>query len=138
MEKDIESLEFEFSKALSLNYAGSNTHFFDFMDDRALFIDDDQTNILNLSEMRDHLDFHGAGVWESMEIKHYDIRSYIVADTGVVTSNYTIRGKPVSTGFRIRHGVCSASCYFDEKKGWKAMSIVLGPMISYIRNASPT
>ena len=33
MEKDIESLEFEFLKALSLNYAGSNTHFFDFMDD---------------------------------------------------------------------------------------------------------
>jgi hypothetical protein len=120
-----EQLEAAFLAAFSFDAEEGQTAFEKFLDDNATVIDDDQTNILDKAGWLDHF-----------EIVHYDIESQIIGETGVVTSNYTIRGKPVDDGFRLRHGVCSASCYLSGDGDWKAMSVVLGPMMSYVRNAS--
>jgi len=131
-----EQLEAAFLAAFSFDAEQGQTAFEKFLDDNATVIDDDQTNILDKAGWLDHFAFHSAKLWESVEIVHYDIESQIIGETGVVTSNYTIRGKPVDDGFRLRHGVCSASCYLSGDGEWKAMSVVLGPMMSYVRNAS--
>lgn len=129
-------LEAAFLSAFNFDPVAGKTAFEKFLDENATVIDDDQTNILDKSDWLDHFAFHSAQLWESVEIVHYDLESYIVGDTGIVTSNYTIRGKPVDDGFRLRHGVCSASCYLSGEGEWRAMSVVLGPMMSYVRNAS--
>lgn len=135
-----QSLETAFRDAFTHFAGGADPDaFLDFFDDRALFIDDDQTNVLDKPGLRDHLQFHQNGSWESVELIHYEPRIHIAGTSGVVTSYYTLRGKPVNAGFRLRHGVCSISCYFDaSQERWRGISLVLGPLMSYIRNASPS
>lgn len=137
---DQQSLEAAVRDALAHFAGGADTDaFLAFFDDRALFSDDDQTNVLGKPGFRDHLQFHNNGSWESVELVHYELRAQVSGTSGMVTSYYTLRGKPADAGFRMRHGVCSVSCYFDTAQSrWRGMSLVLGPLLSYIRNASPS
>lgn len=138
--KSVKSLKEAFYSAIGF-YSGETSldEFLDFFDERALIVDDDHTSVLQKASFKDHLSFHlGSGMWESRALIAYEPVFKIIGDTGLITSNYTMRGKPVDSGFRLRHGVCSFSCFYTgEKNGWRAMSMFLGPMTSYIRNASP-
>lgn len=133
------SLESQFTEAFGL-FAGDGTReaFFDFFHDDAKFVDEDHPSVLDKPAFTDHIDFHLDGAWESLKIVTYESRFLVVGSTGVVTTYYTLRGKPTDSGFRIRHGICSVSCYYDETADrWRGMSLMLDPLSGHIDNASP-
>ncbi len=139
MKTDSNTLEAAFRDAFAFfsGTAGLDA-LLDFFDQRALFIDEDHTSVLDKAAFGDHLGFHLDGCWESRQLITYQPRFVVAGSTGVVTTYYTLRGKPVNAGFRLRHGIASVSCYCDRHRDqWRAMSLVLGPMISHIHNASP-
>jgi hypothetical protein len=47
-----------------------------------------------------------------------------------------VRGKPKNTGFRQRHGVLTAVCYWDGQR-WRGANLHTSTLLSHIYHASP-
>ena len=135
-----DKLESDFRAAFGLFWGdGTREAFYDFFDDEALMVDEDNPNVLDKRAFVDHVNFHLDGAWESIEWKPYEPTFRVFGETGVITTYFTLRGKPTDAGFRIRHGLCSVTCYWDRGSDhWRAMTLMLDPLMGHIKNASPS
>lgn len=134
-----ETLQSAFKAAFAVFWgAGAIEGFLAFIDDDALIIDEDNPFVLDKTAFKDHLDFHLGGNWEALGWKAWKPDFRIVGETGLISSNFTLRGKPKDSGFRQRHGVISVVCHFDSgSRQWKAGTLHLSPLLSHIHHASP-
>lgn len=133
---DIRSLEAAFRQGFGIFLAaGSREQLLAFLDDRALIIDQDLPFVMNKAQYQDHLDFHLAS-WESGRLLPYETRYQVEGDTGIVSTAFSIRGKPKGSGFRLRHGLATVVCHHDQR-GWRAVSVTFDPLLGHIDGASP-
>ena len=137
---DRTTLERDFRKAFGIFWGqGTIEDFYNFFDERALMVDEDTPFLLEKTAFKEHVDFHLSGIWEKLEWLPRDPRFMVIGKTGVVTSYFTLRGKPKSAGYRLRHGLVSVTCYYDEStRQWRAASMLLDPILGHIEQASPT
>lgn len=134
---DTSTLEAQFRAALAVFWGqGSVERLFEFLDDRGAFVDEDTPFVLGKADFRDHVDFHLKGNWQSLEWVPRELRSRVTGTTGIVTCYFTLRGKPRGAGFRLRHGVCSALCFWDGHR-WHAATLHLDPILGHVLGASP-
>ena len=107
----------------------------EFLADDAIIVDDDTPFPLSKAEYADHAGFH-AGNWERVEWLTYNAAVARHGDSGIVSANYIVRGKPKGAGFRLRAGYCTAVCVHDAG-GWRAISVHMAPLIGQLTDASP-
>jgi ketosteroid isomerase-like protein len=115
--------------------AGTVDQFFAFIDDRAVAIDEDHPFIMDKAQFRDHIQFH-LGSWESFTWVPYETRFDVEGDTGIVSTAFTLRGKPKGSGFRLRHGLATVVCH-HQPAGWKAVALTFDALIGHLERASP-
>lgn len=130
------TLENQFNKAISIfTKQGNYSDFFDFFDEDALIVNEDVPFVLDKPSYQDHIEFLAA----SMQNLEWVIRrpEYLVfEDTGLVTAELTVRGKPLNHGFRQRHCVLSAVCYWKDDK-WHGANLHTSSLLSHIYEMSP-
>jgi hypothetical protein len=134
-----DTLEAAFRKAFGVFWGqGTIEDFYGFFDERALMADEDSPFVLDKSQFRDHVDFHLKGSWDSIAWIPYEPRFEVVGSTGIVLTNFTLRGRPKGSGFRLRHGVASVVCHYDSgTRSWRAVALLLDPLLGHIVDASP-
>jgi hypothetical protein len=117
---------------------GTKQDFYDFFDDRALMIDEDNPIVMDKPAFVDHIEFHLSGIWESMNWKPRQHAVAVFDGTGLVSGQFTFRGKPKNSGYRQRHGNFSVVCYWDTgTKRWRGAKLHLSPLLSHIYHNSP-
>ena len=110
-----------------------------FFDDSALFVDEDNPFLLDKENFADHLAFHGSGLWESALWRSREERFQVFGTTGLVSCDFTFRGKPKDAGFRQRHGVCTVTCRWDATAGqWRGACLHLSTLLSHTNACSPS
>ncbi|RME64357.1 MAG: hypothetical protein D6782_08445 [Alphaproteobacteria bacterium] len=136
---DRQSLKIDFETALAaFGTSQSPAGFLAFIDEDALIIDEDNPFIQDKKAFAANLAFHLGGQWEKLALRAWNAAFQVIGETGVVTSYFTLRGKPKDAGFRQRHGVMSLVCHFDTRSGhWHAGAMHLSPLLSHIHHASP-
>jgi hypothetical protein len=131
-----QTLEGDFSAALAVFTTGGKLEdFLGFFDDDALMVNEDTPFILDKASYRDHLNF----LMSSIDRLEWAVRqpSFLAIDgSGVVSAELTVRGKPKNTGFRQRHGVMTALCYWDGKR-WRGAALHTSTLLAHIHHASP-
>lgn len=133
---DLQSLESEFRRGFgAFGNAGAIDDFFGFIDDQAIAIDEDHPFIMGKAQFRDHIQFHLES-WESLAWIPYDTRFDVEGDAGIVSTAFTLRGKPRGSGFRLRHGLATVVCHHDGR-GWRAVALTFDALIGHIDGASP-
>jgi len=132
------SLESAFRSAFGVFWGqGKLEAFLAFLEPDGAFIDEDTPFALDRPAFEDHVRFH-LGLWESLEWIAREPRFLVAGSTGVITTAFTLRGKPKDAGFRLRHGLCSVLCHWDAgTRSWRALSIHLDPLLGHIEHASP-
>ncbi len=70
---------------------------------RMMMIDEDSPWRFDLEGFKDHIRFHGGGVWESFAWQPHDVNVRVLGATGVVAGGATFRGKTQNAVFRLRH-----------------------------------
>lgn len=133
---DTQSLERAFSDALAV-FTGTGTYdaFYDFFDDDALLVNEDIPFILDKTAYRDHMGF----LDENMDTLEWVLRQpnyQVFGDTGLVSAELTVRGKPKSQGFRQRHSVLTAVCYWDGTN-WRGANLHTSTLLAHIYHMSP-
>lgn len=136
---DVASLQSAFRKGFGVFWgAGTLEDFYGFFDERALMVDEDSPFVLEKRQFEDHVNFHVQGSWESIAWIPYETQYLVVGDTGIVLTGFTLRGKPKSVGFRLRHGLASVACRYDEQsRAWRGVALMLDPLLGHIVHASP-
>lgn len=104
--------------------------------DGALTLDEDVPFILDMAGFKDQLEFHFGGMWESRAWITREERFTVVGHTGVITALFTLRGKPRSAGFRLRHGNLSLTCAWMDGR-WRALAFAMSALDGYITDGSP-
>ncbi len=134
---DAASLESAFRKGFGVFWGkGTLEDFYAFFDDGGFMIDEDTPFVLDKAQFREHVDFHVNGMWTSIEWIPRDPRFDVFGATGVVSTYFTLRGKPKDAGFRLRHGLCTVVCHWDGQ-GWRAGTLNIDPLSGHIVDASP-
>lgn len=134
---NLTTLEAAFREAFAVFWGkGTIEDFYGFFDERGAFVDEDSPFLLDKKLFQDHVDFHVKGNWDALEWIPREPRFQVIGRTGIVTCYFTLRGKPRDSGFRLRHGVCSALCYWDGRQ-WRGATLHLDPLLGHIRDASP-
>jgi len=135
---DAASLEAAFRKAFAVFQGkGSIDDFYGFFDDAGYMIDEDTPFVLDKALFKEHVDFHLAGMWTALEWIPRDARFDVIGTTGVVSTYFTLRGKPKDAGFRLRHGICTVCCHWDGRQ-WRAGMLNIDPLSGHIVDASPS
>lgn len=135
---DATSLEAAFRKAFAVFWGkGTIEEFYAFFDDAGYMIDEDTPFVLDKGLFREHVDFHLGGMWTSLEWIPREPKFEVIGTTGVVSTYFTLRGKPKNAGFRLRHGVCTVCCHWDGTQ-WRAGMLNIDPLSGHIVDASPT
>lgn len=136
---DKTSLERDWRAAFApLTGGGDRQRFLNFFDPAARFVDEDNPFIMDYGQFADHLAFHGSGIWESFTWKPRDPVVQVFGSTGLVSGNFTLRGKPADAGYRQRHGVFTVVCAYDAaRKSWTGLCLHFSPMLSHIHSNSP-
>jgi hypothetical protein len=133
---NIQTLERDFNKAVSVfTDDGSYDDFYGFFDADALMVNEDNPFIMDQAAYQDHMSF----LADSMDTLEWVIRQptfQVFADTGLVTAELTVRGKPKNDGFRQRHCVMSAVCYWNGSK-WRAANLHTSTLLAHIYQMSP-
>jgi len=134
---DATSLEAAFRRAFGVFWGkGTIDAFYDFLDEEGSFVDEDTPFVLNKALFREHVDFHLGGMWSSLEWIPREPRFDVFGTTGLVSTYFTLRGKPKDAGFRLRHGLCTVVCHWDGRQ-WRAGLVNLDPLSGHIVDASP-
>jgi hypothetical protein len=110
--------------------------FYDLMHPQMLMIDEDSPWRLDLQGFKDHISFHGGGVWESFAWMPRDIRVRAVGTTGVVAGGATFRGKPKDAGFRLRHLLFSQGWVRDQSV-WRMVLWHQAPIVGLVTDGVP-
>jgi hypothetical protein len=105
--------------------------------DRAVVIDEDSPFVLDKALFREHVDFHLSGMWTALEWLPREPKFEVIGTTGVVSTYFTLRGKPKDAGFRLRHGLCTVCCNWDGAQ-WRAGMFNIDPLSGHVVDASPT
>ena len=131
-----ETLENNFNKAISaFTNNGNIEDFYNFFDKESLMINEDIPFILDKESYKDHINF----LKNNMSNLEWVIRKpvfQVFENTGLITAELTIRGKPENQGFRQRHSVLSCVCYLSENN-WKCATLHTSTLLSHINHASP-
>lgn len=116
---------------------GTLDNLMSFIDERCVILDEDLPFPMTKAQYRDHLEFRQSN-WESMAWMPYDTRYDVEGQTGIVSTGFTIRGKPRGSGFRLRHGLATVVCHYEDGLGsWQAVSLTMDPLLGHIEGASP-
>ena len=130
------TLEDQFNKAISVfTQKGEYQDFFDFFNEDALIVNEDIPFVLDKPSYQDHIKF----LANSMQNLEWVLRRpefHLFENTGLVTADLTVRGKPTNAGFRQRHCVLSAVCYWKEAK-WHGANLHTSSLLSHIYHMSP-
>ncbi|MDG2243306.1 MAG: nuclear transport factor 2 family protein [Rhodospirillaceae bacterium] len=133
---DTQTLERDFNNAFSVfTGEGNYEDFYGFFDPDALMISEDNPFIMDQIAFRDHMSFLAS----NMEILEWVLRQptyQVFNDTGLVTADLTVRGKPKSHGFRQRHSVLSAICYWNGSE-WRGANLHTSTLLAHIYEMSP-
>ena len=133
---DISTLEKDFRRGFGVFWnAGTVDEFFAFIDEQAVAIDEDHPFIMNKARFRDHIEFH-LGLWDSIAWIPYETRFDVEGDAGIVSTAFTLRGKPKGSGFRLRHGLATVACHHDGSR-WRAVALTFDALVGHIERASP-
>jgi hypothetical protein len=134
---DTASLEAAFRKAFGVFWGkGTIEDFYAFFDDAGFMIDEDTPFVLTKALFKEHVDFHLAGMWTQLEWIPREPKFDVIDTTGLISTYFTLRGKPTDAGFRLRHGVCTVLCHWDGKE-WRAGLLNIDPLLGHIHDASP-
>ncbi len=132
------TLEAEFRQGFGWYWnQGTLQQFLAFIDERCVIIDDDVPFPMDKAQFSDHLQFRRSH-WESVSWIPYDTLFEVAGDTGIVSTAFTLRGKPKGSGFRLRHGLATVICHHDSATGgWRTVGITMDPIQGHIEGASP-
>jgi hypothetical protein len=134
---DAASLEAAFRSAFAVFWGkGKVEDFYGFFEEAALMIDEDTPFLLSKEQFVEHVNFHLNGLWSSLEWIPRAPECAVFGTTGLISTNFTLRGKPRDAGFRLRHGLCTAVCQWDGK-AWRGLSLNIGVLTGHIVDASP-
>ena len=134
---DAKTLEGDFRKGFGVFWGkGVLADFFAFLDDAGFMIDEDTPFVLDKAQFKEHVEFHMSGIWSALEWIPRDPRFDVFGNTGVVSTYFTLRGKPKDSGFRLRHGFCSVVCQWNGS-AWRAGALNIDPLLGHIVDASP-
>ncbi len=142
MDPEAQSLEEAFRIAIhGWRSSGRSADLLAFLHDEALVIESDTPFVLDKTAYANHLGFHRGGdgtpgLWEAIDWVAKDVKYALLGRTGIVSGGFSIRGKPRSAGFRLRHGNFSMLCVWDGQQ-WRALAVTLSPMQSHVLEASP-
>ena len=131
-----QSLQRDFTKALAV-FTGDGTYddFYQFFDSEALMVNEDNPFILDKDSYQDHITFLDSNM-ESLEWVLRETRYQVFGDTGLISAELTVRGKPKSQGFRQRHSVLTAVCYWDGSQ-WRGANLHTSTLLAHIYQMSP-
>jgi hypothetical protein len=101
-----------------------------------MLIDEDPPFLLDKDQAKDHVAFHAAGLWTQREWAFRVARFDVFGSTGLISAAFTLRGKPVDSGFRLRHGLLTISCAWRNGER-QALVANFGPLSGHIVDASP-
>ena len=133
---DAASLEAAFRRAFGVFWGkGTIQEFYDFLDEQGFYTDEDTPFVLDKALFREHIDFH-LGQWSMLEWIPREPKFDVFGTTGLVSTYFTLRGKPKGSGFRLRHGVCTVACHWDGTR-WRAGMVNIDALIGHIVDASP-
>jgi hypothetical protein len=110
--------------------------FLGLFDERAVIIDEDAPFRMTKAEFIDHLGFHGNKNWESFAWVPRETRYVVRGDTGVSAGTVTFRGKPIDSGFRLRHMLHTIG-WNRTGADWKIVCFHQSPLYGHINGASP-
>ncbi len=133
---DAQTLERDFSSALAVFTGdGSYDDFFAFFEDDALLVNEDIPFILDKDAYKDHMGF----LAENMSMLEWIVREpryQVYGDTGIVSAELTVRGKPNNAGFRQRHSVMTAVCHWNGS-AWRGANLHTSTLLAHIYHMSP-
>ena len=132
-----DSLEQAFTGALSVVTGGEGNwdDFYGFFDETALFVNEDIPFVLDQAALQDHMGFIADGM-DTLEWVLREPTYQVFGDTGLISAELTVRGKPKSAGFRQRHSVLTAVCHWDGST-WRGVNLHTSTMLSHIYHMSP-
>jgi ketosteroid isomerase-like protein len=110
----------------------------DVISEDALLVDEDTPFIFDKDEFKEHMDWHMSGLWERFAWKPREISYVVVGNSGLVSGNFSIHGKPRDAGYRQRDGMFSIVCDFDARDSkWQVLKFHSSPLFSAIHHNSP-
>lgn len=133
---DLASLQGDFDSMVSALNAGEIERFWAYFHPSAVMIDEDSPWRFDLAGIKDHIGFHGGGVWESFAWRPRDLRRVVRGDTGVVAGAATFRGKPKDAGYRLRYMLFTQG-WLRTNAGWRVVLWHQSPVIGHLVNGSP-
>jgi ketosteroid isomerase-like protein len=131
-----QSLEAAFLDVTAALNRGDLEAFYGFMHPKLLMIDEDAPWRLDLAGFKDHISFHGGGVWESFGWIPRDPRFHVSGNSGVVAGGATFRGKPKDAGYRLRHLLYSQG-WIREAGAWRMVLWHQAPIVGLVTDGSP-
>lgn len=132
----VESLETAFRELTAALNRVDLDAFYGAMHPKLVMIDEDSPWRLDLAGFRDHIGFHGGGVWESFGWIPRDVKFRVFGSTGVTAGGATFRGKPKDAGFRLRHLLFTQG-WVREGGGWKLLTWHQAPVVGLVASGSP-
>jgi hypothetical protein len=131
-----DSLQVAFQEVTAALNRGDLDAFYGFMHPKLLMIDEDSPWRLDLAGFKDHISFHGGGVWESFGWIPRDPQFRVVGETGVVAGGATFRGKPKDAGYRLRHLLYSQG-WIRDAGVWRMVLWHQAPIVGLVTDGSP-
>lgn len=125
-----------FDTMVSALNTGDIDRFWSYFDPAAIMIDEDAPWRFDLAGIKDHISFHGGGVWESFAWRPQAPRSSITGATGIIAGAATFRGKPKDAGFRLRH-LLYVQGWRREKENWRLVLWHQSPLVGHVTHGSP-
>jgi ketosteroid isomerase-like protein len=135
---DVASLQAAFDRLSQTLNGGDVAGFLGLFHERALVIDEDSPFRNTKAEFIDHLGFHGPGNWQGFAWVPRETRLYVRGDTGYTAGTVTFRGKPVDSGFRLRHMMHTIGWNRPSAAGeWKIVLFHQAPLYGHLHGTSP-
>jgi ketosteroid isomerase-like protein len=131
------SLRTTFDRFSATLNAGDLPGFLALFHDEAVIIDEDVPFRISKQEFIDHLGFHGRRNWESFAWVPRSVRVEVFTNTGFVAGSATFRGKPVDSGYRLRHMLQTMGWTRGMDGEWKIVSFHQSPLAGHVDHGSP-
>jgi ketosteroid isomerase-like protein len=135
---DDASLRTAFDRLSKTLNGGDVDGFLALFHERAVVIDEDSPFRNTKEQFIDHLGFHGAKNWEGFAWVPRDTRLFVRGNTGYTAGTVTFRGKPVDSGFRLRHMMHTIGWSRPAAGAdWKIVLFHQAPLYGHLHGTSP-
>lgn len=131
------SLRSAFDRFSATLNRGDLDGFLALFDADAVIIDEDLPFRVGKREFVDHLGFHGRQIWESFSWVPRSVRIEVFGSTGLVVGGATFRGKPIDSGYRLRHMLQTMGWTLGPDRIWRIVLFHQSPMIGHLADGSP-